>query len=76
MSERCPRPRDRLIVGGVLLLVGVQALVNIGMTLGLAPVTGVTLPLVSYGGSSLLVTLLGLTLALVTYRDRHRPQLL
>ena len=72
MAERCPRPRDQLTISGVLLMIGVQALVNLGMTLGLAPVTGITLPLVSYGGSSLLVTLVALTVALVTYRERFR----
>ncbi len=72
MAGRCPRPHDQFVVSGVLLLVGVQTLVNLSMTLGLAPVTGITLPLVSYGGSSLLVTLGALTVALTTYRDRYR----
>lgn len=72
MARRCPRLRDQLVVSGVLVLLGVQVLTNLGMTLGLAPVTGITLPLVSYGGTSLLVTLLALTVALVTYRERYR----
>lgn len=72
MAERCRVRRDQLIVAGVLLLVAVQALVNLGMTLGLAPVTGITLPLVSYGGTSLLTTLVALTLAHLTYRQRYR----
>ncbi|MCL6640627.1 MAG: rod shape-determining protein RodA, partial [Candidatus Rokubacteria bacterium] len=52
--------RDRL---GALMAAGVAAMmlfhvvVNVGMTIGLMPVTGIPLPLVSYGGSSLLVTL-------------------
>lgn len=71
MAGRCPRLNDQLVVSGVLVLVGVQVLVNLGMTLGLAPVTGITLPLVSYGGTSLLVTLLSLTVALLTYRGRY-----
>lgn len=72
MARRCPRPYEQFVIGGVLLLIGVQALVNLGMTLGLAPVTGVTLPLVSYGGTSLLVTLSALTVALLSYRGRYR----
>ena len=37
---------------------------NIGMTIGLMPITGITLPLVSYGGSSLLTTILSLGLVI------------
>ncbi len=42
-----------IIVGGLTLLI-VQLFINIGMNMGIMPVTGITLPLVSYGGSSLL----------------------
>jgi rod shape determining protein RodA len=55
---------------GVLLAVGVVAIlvfylaVNIGMTLGVAPVVGVPLPLMSYGGNSILTTMAGLGLLL------------
>jgi len=57
------RSKDRM---GLLLGVGlgtfllIQVFVNIGMNLGLFPVTGITLPLVSYGGSSILATMIGL----------------
>jgi cell division protein FtsW len=49
---------------GIAFLLGVQALVNIGVNMGLFPTKGLTLPLVSYGGSSLLVvfTMLGVLL--------------
>lgn len=40
---------------GIAFLIGVQALVNIGVNMGLFPTKGLTLPLVSYGGSSLLI---------------------
>jgi hypothetical protein len=43
----------------------------VGVTLGLAPVNGITLPLVSYGGTSLLSTLLGLAVVFVVHRDRY-----
>jgi rod shape determining protein RodA len=49
-----------LIAGGVLAMLAVQAIVNMGMNLGLMPVTGITLPLVSYGGSSVLGVFLAL----------------
>ena len=45
-----------LIAGGIAAMLMFQILVNVGMTLGIMPVTGITLPLMSYGGSSVLVT--------------------
>ena len=70
MAAECQSERDRFIIVGVLSLIGFQVFVNVGVSLGLAPVTGITLPLVSYGGTSLLATMLALTLAFVVYRDR------
>ncbi|HNV03163.1 MAG TPA: FtsW/RodA/SpoVE family cell cycle protein, partial [Vicinamibacterales bacterium] len=61
------RARDRL---GALLVVGVlssflfQVVYNVSMSAGLAPVKGLTLPLMSYGGSSLIATLAGVGLIL------------
>ena len=46
----------RLLVVGVVSMVFFQMLVNTGMTIGLLPITGMTLPFVSYGGSSLVMT--------------------
>ncbi len=71
MAVECPKDRDQLVIAGVLTLIGFQVLVNVGVTLGLAPVTGITLPLVSYGGTSLVSTLLALALAFVVHRDRY-----
>ena len=51
-----------LIAGGILAMFMFQVFVNIGMTIGIMPVTGVPLPLLSYGGSSVLVTFLALGL--------------
>jgi rod shape determining protein RodA len=56
-------PFGRLLAAGVMALLGVQVLINTGVTVGLLPVTGLPLPLVSYGGSGLLVH--GLALGLV-----------
>ena len=50
-------PYARLVIVGVTAIIFSQVIVNIGMTIGLVPITGMTLPLVSYGGSSLLVNL-------------------
>lgn len=49
---------NSLVVMGVLGMFFFQIIVNIGMNVGILPITGITLPLLSYGGSSLLVTLI------------------
>ena len=51
-----------LIAGGILAMLMFQVFVNVGMTIGIMPVTGVPLPLLSYGGSSVLVTFLAIGL--------------
>jgi rod shape determining protein RodA len=51
-----------LIAAGILAMLMFQVFVNVGMTIGIMPITGVPLPLMSYGGSSVLVTFLGLGL--------------
>ena len=58
---------------GITMLFGVQVLFNVGVVLGVVPNKGITLPLVSYGGSSLVVTmfLVGLLLN-VGRRAEHR----
>jgi rod shape-determining protein RodA len=48
-------PFGRMLTVGVLALLAAQVVINVGMTLGLTPITGMTLPLVSYGGSSLVI---------------------
>jgi cell division protein FtsW (lipid II flippase) len=55
-------PFGRLLAVGIVTLLATQVIINAGMTVGLMPVTGLTLPLVSYGGSSLLATCLALGL--------------
>jgi cell division protein FtsW len=50
-------PFGRLLAAGIAGWIGLQTLVNLGTVTGLLPVTGVPLPLVSFGGSSLVVTL-------------------
>jgi cell division protein FtsW len=53
-----------LVAQGVGLWVGVQAFINIGVATGLLPTKGLTLPLMSYGGSALLSTLVALAILL------------
>lgn len=54
IAERAPDDRLRLIVVGVLTWLAIQTLVNIGAMLGLLPLKGITLPFISYGGTSMI----------------------
>jgi rod shape determining protein RodA len=55
-------PFGRLMAVGIVALIATQVTINTGMTVGLMPITGLTLPLVSYGGSSLLTFCLAIGL--------------
>ena len=50
-------PDGRMLAAGITGWVGLQALVNLGAVTGVLPITGVPLPFISYGGSSLVVSL-------------------
>jgi len=65
-------PYGRMLCVGIGAMLGVQATVNIAMTVGIAPVTGMTLPFVSFGGSSLVTTwvMVGLVLNVALRRPR------
>jgi rod shape-determining protein RodA len=67
-------PFGRLLAVGVLALLLAQIFINVGMTMGLMPITGMTLPLVSYGGSSLVVNCAAL--GLLVNVGQRRPILL
>lgn len=62
----------RLVAGGLTIMIVTAAVLNMASVTGLMPVTGIPLPLVSYGGSSLLFTMgcIGLILAMTRGRDR------
>lgn len=59
-ASRAPGPWSRLLCGGFTCLTGGQAAINLAVAMGMMPVTGVTLPFVSYGGSSMVACWLGL----------------
>ncbi|HEY5601174.1 MAG TPA: rod shape-determining protein RodA [Patescibacteria group bacterium] len=59
-----------LVIVGVFAFILFQFVINIGMNIGIIPVTGITLPLISYGGSSLISTLF--SLGLVVSITKHR----
>ena len=64
VAQKTHEPYGRLVAVGVAAMLSVQVLINTGMMVGLVPITGLTLPLVSYGGSSLLANALALGLVL------------
>jgi len=65
-----------LLVSGVMVMLFLQLTINIGMNIGLVPVTGITLPLLSYGGSSLLSFLasIGIVLNVCKKQDMSEHQ--
>ena len=64
ISRRAPDPFSRILAAGLTLTIGIQALLNISIALGLAPTTGLPLPLFSYGRSSLICTLFAMGILL------------
>jgi rod shape determining protein RodA len=62
IASRAADPFGRLVAGGVVAWFAFQSFVNIGMTLGIMPVTGLPLPFVSYGGSSMFACLVAVGL--------------
>lgn len=71
-AERLKHAFGAYLCYGVALMIGLQFLINIGVNLGLLPTKGLTLPLISYGGSSLVLTLIGLGLVHRTQIENRR----
>jgi rod shape determining protein RodA len=61
---------DMLVAGAILAMLGFQVFVNIGMTVGIMPITGIPLPLMSYGGSQTITTFIAVGLLLGIHRRR------
>ncbi len=77
IAQRATDPFVRLAASGVTAWLGCQAVINIGAVVGMLPITGLPLPLVSYGGSALLVTLLAIGMLLSFARaETGAPQAL
>ena len=72
IALRAKDPFSRYSTAGIAIWIGVQAILNIGTAISVLPVVGVTLPLVSYGGSALLTTICALGfVAGVALRDKE-----
>jgi cell division protein FtsW len=73
VALRCRDPFGKLVAAGATALVSGQAAVNLGAVLGLAPLTGIPLPFVSYGGTSLVVLLAAVGILLNIAVDERAP---
>jgi cell division protein FtsW len=77
ISRKCEDSFGALLAIGISSMVGIQAFINLGSASGILPITGVTLPFVSYGGSSLLVLLISMgilnNIALTVKRKEREP---
>jgi rod shape determining protein RodA len=67
---RASSQADMLVAGAILAMLGFQVFVNIGMTVGIMPITGIPLPLMSYGGSQTITTLIAIGLLLGIHHRR------
>ncbi len=64
ISKRCEDRFGKYLAFGITFQLSFQTLLNLMVVVGLIPVTGVTLPFLSYGGSSLIITMLGVSILL------------
>lgn len=72
-ARHAPDPFGRLLATGLVVWLAGQAAMNMGSVVGAMPVTGVTLPLVSFGGTSLVVTLMAVGLLIGVARTVRAP---
>lgn len=63
---------DKFVIVGIIGMLVYQQFQNIGMTLGILPITGITLPFISYGGSSLLSYMVMIGIIFSIYHDSHK----
>lgn len=74
IARMAPDRFGMLVAAGITIWIGVQALVNIGAVTATMPITGVPLPLVSFGGSSLVVSLVAMGILTNIARQARRPR--
>ena len=75
ITKHSDLPRERYMMMGIIGMIFFQHLENIGMIMAVLPITGITLPFISYGGSSLLSYMIPLAVAFHMYsetQNRHR----
>ncbi len=72
IAKNCTDSFGRLLALGITFVITIQAFINIGVTIGVLPVTGVTLPLISHGGTSVVLIMFMLGILLNISRKRIR----
>ena len=74
LAIESPNNINKYVIGGIIGMLLYQQIQNIGMTIGIMPITGITLPFISYGGSSLLsyMIMLGIILNISNENIRYR----
>jgi len=77
ISLRCRHSFGRLVAMGMIINFALYVFINISMVMGLIPVVGAPLPLISYGGTSMLAALIGFGLVMCcsVYRDVKLPHM-
>ena len=64
IAYRCRDPFGTILSVGITAMIAWQVFINIGMVMGILPVVGVTLPFLSYGGSSVITLMIGIGILL------------
>ncbi|WP_353626355.1 FtsW/RodA/SpoVE family cell cycle protein [Bacillus sp. JCM 19041] len=72
--QKCKSPFGSLLAFGIVFQLAIQIIFNIGAVSGMLPITGITLPLISYGGTSLLVTLISIAILANIHQNNKRQE--
>lgn len=72
ITVKCQDPFAKLVGIGVVSMISIQAFINMGGVTGIIPITGVTLPFISYGGTSLLICMASMGIILSISRENSR----
>lgn len=75
IAIQCDEPKGSIMIVGIVSMFVFQIFQNIGMSIGIMPLTGITLPFVSYGGTSLLINMTCIGIAMSTRLHQKKPSM-